>query len=98
MFVFVVEVLWYENFNIDRIFTPVNTTRLNELLVETKYNDDKRRYLVEGFRNRFELKFQGNRQVKQTAPNLKLRVGSKFELWNKVMKEVKEKQYAGPYD
>ena len=31
------------------------------------------------------------------ARNLKLNVGSKTELWNKVMKEVKEKRYAGPY-
>ena len=95
---FVLEVLWFENFDIDRIFTPVNVSRLNELLIETKNNDDKRRFLVEGFKNGFASKFQGNRQVKRTAPNLKLRVGSKFELWNKVMNEVKEKRYAGPYD
>ena len=25
-------------------------------------------------------------------------VGTKTELWNKVMKEVKEKRYAGPFD
>ena len=35
--------------------------------------------------------------MRKTAPNLKLRVGSKLELWNKVMKEVKAKRYAGPF-
>ena len=34
-------------------------------------------------------------QVK--APNIKLRIGSETELWNKVMKEVKLKHFAGPF-
>ena len=36
--------------------------------------------------------------MKITAPNLKITVGSETELWNKVMKEVKEKHYAGPFE
>ena len=31
------------------------------------------------------------------APNLMLRVGDKYDLWGKVMKEVEAKRYAGPY-
>ena len=31
------------------------------------------------------------------SPNLKLSVGSEVDLWNKVMKEVKLKRFAGPY-
>ena len=53
---------------------------------------------MNGFRYGFDLHFTGNREVKQKAPNLKLRVGSKLELWNKVMKEVQAKRYAGPYE
>ena len=34
----------------------------------------------------------------KTARNLPLSVGNKFDLWNKVMKEVKDKRYAGPYE
>ena len=30
--------------------------------------------------------------------NLKIRIGSKLELWNKVMKEVAAKRYAGPFE
>ena len=95
---FVTEVFWFENFNIDSIYTPVDTTRLNELLIETNYDENKRQYIIDGFQKGFDLKFPGNREVKRTAPNLKLRVGSETELWNKVMKEVKEKRYAGPYE
>ena len=36
-------------------------------------------------------------KVKREAPNLKLRVGSKEELWNKVMAEVNLGRYAGPF-
>ena len=32
------------------------------------------------------------------APNLKLNVGTKTDLWNKVMKEVKVGRYAGPFN
>ena len=32
-----------------------------------------------------------------TSRNLRLTVGSQVELWNKVMKEVKAKRYAGPF-
>ena len=36
-------------------------------------------------------------KVQLTAKNLRLTVGSNGEMWNKIMKEVKEKRYAGPY-
>ena len=34
----------------------------------------------------------------KTGPNLKLRVGSPIELWNKVMLEVQKARYAGPFN
>ena len=37
---------------------------------------------------------KGKVKVQKKAPNLKLRVGNKIELWNKV---VKEGRYAGPF-
>ena len=35
--------------------------------------------------------------MKLTSRNLKFTIGNKTELWNKVMNEVKEKRYAGPF-
>ena len=35
---------------------------------------------------------------RRTAPNLKLRIGNKTELWNKVMDEVKLGRFAGPFE
>ena len=77
---------------------PIDANRFNKLLKETKYNKEKRKFLIDGFKNGFDLQFSGDRKVTRMAPNLKLRVGNKTDLWNKVMKEVKAKRYAGPFD
>ena len=82
--------LYFENFDLDEIVTPVNADILEQLLIETKYNINKTNKLVNGFRNGFEIGYRGKRDVCMQANNLKITVGSKVELWNKVMKEVKE--------
>ena len=78
--------------------TPVNASELNQLLIECDYNESERTFLVEGFSEGFSLGFNAPINMKQTAPNLELTVGSETELWNKVMKEVKEGRYAGPFN
>ena len=91
-------VLWYENYNLNDIVTPVDADNFHELLLETGYCTEKTNYLIQGFKHGFSLEFQGNRLVKRYAPNLKIRIGSKLEIWNKVMKEVSAGRYAGPFD
>ena len=92
------DVKWAVNYDLDNICTPVKADVLNELLVQANYDVEKLQYVVNGFRTGFSLKFSGNRDVKRLAPNLKLRIGSHLEIWNKVMKEVEGKRYAGPYE
>ena len=93
------EVLYFENFNLTDVITPVDAQKLNQLLVETDYNEDERLFVVDGFTNGFSLEYNGNEEVRQTSPNLKFRgVGDHIELWNKVMKEVKLGRYAGPFE
>ena len=53
---------------------------------------------MNGFKRGFSLNYKGEKLVKRTAPNLKLRVGSKVDLWNKVMTEVKDNRFAGPFE
>ena len=92
------EVLQYENFDLESIKTPVNVEVLKQLLIESDYDKEETKFLVEGFSNGFSIGYDGPDDVKITSPNLKFReVGSPIELWNKVMKEVKEKRYAGPF-
>ena len=92
------EILYYENFDLQNIVTPVDVNKLESLLNDGGYDKCKTEFLVDGFRNRFSIGYEGETEVQITPPNLKLRIGNKIELWNKVMKEVKEKRYAGPFE
>ena len=53
--------------------------------------------MVQGFTHRFDIGYRGPEDIVHTAQNIPLRVGSPTELWNKIMSEVGEKRFAGPY-
>lgn len=80
----------------DNIVTPVDPHKLYELLTEANYDKEESLFLFEGFLNGFPLGYKGPTDRQTTANNLKLRVGDKIDLWNKVMKEVQQGRYAGP--
>ena len=93
------EILQYENKDLDTIKTPVNVEVLKKLLVESNYDKKETDFLVDGFSNGFPLEYNGEEDVKITSQNLKFRgIGDEVTLWNKVMKEVKEQRYAGPFE
>ena len=89
---------YFENFNLRDIHTPINADRLEELLNECNYDGEKTNYLVQGFKEGFDLGYRGRPDVQLTAPNLKFTIGNKTILWNKMMNEVKEQRYAGPFE
>ena len=71
---------------------------MKDLLDHFGYDEQKVQFLHLGFKEGFSLKYQGPLlEVQREAPNLKLRVGSHLELWNKVMKEVQLGRFAGPF-
>ena len=93
------EPLYFENLNITDVVTPVNAKALHSLLLESAYDEAKSNYLVNGFAQGFTIGYEGPKtNIQRYAPNLKLRIGNKVTLWNKVMKEVKLKRYASPFD
>ena len=79
------------------IVTPVKVDKLQLLLQQSGYDPIKSNFLLNGFRQGFDIGYRGPTDIKLTAPNLRLTVGNQTELWNKVMSEVKQKRYAGPY-
>ena len=87
--------LWYTNYDLESIVTPVRVESLHNLLVETGYDRDETQFLIKGFSEGFDIGYQGDTCVKCTVPNLKLRVGSPTILWNKIMKEVQLKCFVG---
>ena len=88
----------FSNLDFQSIITPVKVDILEALLHEANYDEKRTQYLVNDFRNGFDLHYEGKKDVRKTAPKLKLRVGSKEELWNKVMTEVEAGRYAGPFE
>ena len=65
--------------------------------MEMDYDSEKTKILVDGFLNRFDIGYRGPLARRHKSKNIPFTVGSPVELWNKVMKEVKEGCYAGPY-
>ena len=80
--------------------TPLKVDCFSELLSESNYDEDKTRFLIDGFTNGFDIGYQGPIDRKSEAKNIPFTpgVGDKFELWNKIMKEVKAKHFVGPFD
>ena len=90
--------MWYKNFNLQDIVTPVRCEEFKNMLIQANYNSEKTQKLYRGFKNGFSLGYQEKQKVRITSYNLALRVGNITELWNKVMKEVKDCRYAGPFE
>ena len=89
---FVSDILHYaENFDLDSVVTPVDADRFKQLLIQSKFDKKKTEIIYSGFKRGFDLGYQGDKFVRLTAANLKLRVGSPVILWNKIIKEVKLK-------
>ena len=80
------------------IITPVNVHVFERLLKQTGYDPVKSKYIVNGFRHGFSLEYEGKCDGQRFTPNVKIRVGSKLEMWNKVMKETEAGRYAGPFE
>ena len=91
------KVLYYENYDNKNVVMPVKYRILNSMLKQANYDEVKRTKIVKGFKEGFRLGYNGSQKVRLRAPNLKLSVGDEIILWNKVMKEVSLKRYAGPY-
>ena len=94
---FAVEILEFENKDLKSVVTPVNVNNLRGCSVN-QITMQWNAFLVDSFRNGFDIGYRGPTKIKRTSPNLKFRVGNEVILWNKVMKEVKLGRYTGPFE
>ena len=96
--VFIEDTDYFKNYNWEEIKTLICLEEFAQLLRDSEYPEDKARYLIEGFSQGFSTGYRDPENRTDTAPNLPLNnLGTKTDLWNKVMKEVKAERYAGPY-
>ena len=61
--IFTEEILWFENYDLDNIITPMDVKQLKELLKATNYNLAKSEKLIEGFSKGFSLGCRGEDNV-----------------------------------
>ena len=87
----------FKNLDILNIKSPIKVNILERLLKETNYDPDKTKYLVDGLTNGFDIGYHGKTDRRDKAANILLSIGTKTQIWNKVMKEVKAGRYAGPF-
>ena len=76
----------------------MNADVFEKLLKETNYDPVETEFLVKGFRQGFDIGYRGPERRRSKSKNIPLTVGSKTELWNKIMKEVKLGRVAGPFE
>ena len=102
MFVIVtgVEDIYMEGANLewDNIVTLIDADRLEHLSIKTRYDGDKTKFLVNGFHNGFHLGYKGPIDRQDFSDNIPFSIGSKDELWGKLMGEVKLGRVAGPFE
>ena len=67
------------------------------LLNYSSYSNDKKDFLLEGFREGFDIGYQGPTLRQDRSQNIPFSVGNHQDLWDKLMKEVALKRVAGPF-
>ena len=71
---------------------------LKQLLEQTGYDKLETKFLVDGFTHGFSLGYQGPTNRRDKSKNIPFTVGDKYDMWNKLMKEVECKRVAGPFE
>ena len=68
-----------------------------KLLVQSNYDPEETQFMIQGFRQGFNIQYNEPKNRQSRSKNIPFTVGNKVELWNKLMKEVQNKRVAGPY-
>ena len=84
--------------DLTKVNTPVHTAMLARLLRDTNFDHTESEFLVDGFTNGFSLGYQGPQDCQDLSNNIPFTVGDKTDMWNKIMKEIKLKRTAGPFE
>ena len=84
----------------DSLQTPLDVDVYLRLLRETNYDEKEYSFLSEGFTKGFDIGYTGPVNRRSESKNLPFKpgIGNEIEMWNKIMKEVKLKRVAGPFE
>ena len=93
-----IEIDQFTNLNLNDLVMPVKVRALHVALGRANYDETETKFLCTGFGQGFDIGYDGPQIRQDTSNNIPLRIGSKEELWQKIMKEVKLGRYAGPFE
>ena len=88
----------YFNPNLTDIVTPLRVEVLQKLLKDSDYDPHETKFLVDGFTQGFDIGYRRPSERQSLSENIPLTVGTKEDLWGKIMKEIKAGRVAGPFD
>ena len=86
---------YFENFDWEKIITPINVDQYREMLEDAGYDNKLKTKLILGFSQGFDIGYTGPEERTDYSKNIPLNIGTPTQLWNKVMAEVNEKHYTG---
>ena len=87
----------FVNHDLESLITPLDVDKYEKLLLESDYSTEETKFLVNGFREGFDIGYTGPERRSESR-NIPFTVGNHVEMWNKIMKEVQMKRVAGPYE
>ena len=85
------------NYDLKNIHTVMDGNKFAQLLNEAGYDPKEIEFIHNGFTRGFPLEYHGPKNRRLKSCNMPLRCGSKVQLWNKMIKEVNLKRFAGPF-
>ena len=88
---------YYEDLDWESVITPIKIDKYVWYLNRTRYDTTKTKELVTGFTNGFDLGYRGPVNWQEKSCNIPFKIGSKVEMWNKLINEVKLGRHAGPF-
>ena len=90
----------FNNPDLNSIVTPIKVDVLHRFLRDSSYDEQKTKFLIDGFTNGFDLGYRGLTNRRDLSDNIPIKehIGSKLDMWNKIMKEVELGRYAGPFE
>ena len=89
---------YFENYDLENIVMPLNVDRFWQLLNDSNYDLSETHFLVDEFMRGFDIGYVGPINRQSRSPNILFTVGDKYDLWSKIIKEVKMKRFVGPFD
>ena len=85
------------NYNLETIHTVLDGDHFAQLLREAYYDEQEVKFLRNGFTQGFKIGYEGPTDRQEKAHNIQRSCGAKTDLWNKMIKEVNLKRFAGPF-